>query len=387
MGENNLAVKVTADIVDLQTKFSIAQANVRGMTSELNKLATASAKGLIDRAGSARMQPRVGDLLHARSAGSEFANKLTEAGVKVGGFGNRAKAETAGVGGAFETMSGTVNRALQFTGIGLAIEGIRKVAEAITEVGQRANDIRNMSEVLGVTGTQFQAMQIAAEETGIEANQLFRAMEKLVNVLHEARDKSGAAVEKLKELGITNEQINNKAFDAAQMMAYFSGRLNDASTAVSDQEAMLKVLGPRVALASRAFKEMGSDVAVWADKVREANGTTDEQNQRLSGIAAYWAHVGLQIENARSKLVIWSADALKGTELANMMQAGLGGHPDVSPNQGSVTGKIDRSQSEAQAKALTATQAGNAAITKDTLDSIRDQIEGKIGRASCRERV
>src|SRR5258708_27437700 len=78
MGENNLAVKVTADIVDLQTKFSIAQANVRGMTSELNKLATASAKGLIDPAGSARMQQLAGDLLHARNAASR-AGRVDEA--------------------------------------------------------------------------------------------------------------------------------------------------------------------------------------------------------------------------------------------------------------------------------------------------------------------
>jgi hypothetical protein len=401
---NNLAVKVTADVADLNSNFLIAQARANALATELRALAKATG-GIANPAAIAGMQQLSGDLIAARQKVAGMAEELGKAGVSAGGFGNRMRTETQGIGGAFESMSGMVNNALKFSGIGLAIEGIHKLSEAITEAGQRANDIRNMSEVIGVTGTQFQAMQIAAEETGIEANQLFRAMEKLVNVLHEARDKSGAAVEKLKELGITNDQINNKAFDAAQMMAYFSSRLNDASTAASEQEAMLKVLGPRVALASRAFKELGSDVGVWTQKVREANGTTDEQNKRLSEMAAYWAHIGRQIENATSKMLIWSADATKGAQLASMAAAltapGLAGvaaltapEPPKPAAQGSVSGKIDRSggaaasadadaRSAAAQRAQAAIAAANAAITKDTLDSIRDQIEGtKQGSAA-----
>jgi hypothetical protein len=51
MGGNNLSVKITADQTDLVAKFAIAKASVSGFSAELNKLARASAAGIIDAGG------------------------------------------------------------------------------------------------------------------------------------------------------------------------------------------------------------------------------------------------------------------------------------------------------------------------------------------------
>jgi hypothetical protein len=87
MSDSNLSVRITADVVDLQTKFAIAQANVRSLTSEINKLASASAKGIIDPTGSARLQQVAGDLLHARSEAGSLAGALEKAGVSASSLG------------------------------------------------------------------------------------------------------------------------------------------------------------------------------------------------------------------------------------------------------------------------------------------------------------
>jgi hypothetical protein len=89
MSDSNLAVKITADVADLQVKFAIAQATTRGLTSEMNKLAAVSAKGIIDPAGSAKLQQVAGDLLHARGEAGALAGAMERAGVSVGGFGTR----------------------------------------------------------------------------------------------------------------------------------------------------------------------------------------------------------------------------------------------------------------------------------------------------------
>lgn len=89
MSDNTLAVKITADIVDLQTKFAVAKAEVNGLTSEMNKLAKASAAGTIDAAGTQRLQQFAGDLLAARQASQGYAAELEKAGFSVSTFGQK----------------------------------------------------------------------------------------------------------------------------------------------------------------------------------------------------------------------------------------------------------------------------------------------------------
>src|SRR5205814_5934152 len=123
---------------------------------------------------------------------------------------------------------------------------------------------------------------------------------------------------------------------------------NDANTKIAEQAALLKELGPRQALASRAIAAMGSDTAAWEVIAKKANATTDEQNKELSELAAYWAHVGTVIDNTKSKLILWTAEVLKGTELAGMANAVVGpSEPEHKPGAeaggGVASGTIDRS--------------------------------------------
>jgi hypothetical protein len=87
MSDSNLAVRITADIAELQVKFAVAKAEVAGLTSEMNKLAKASASGLIDPAGSARLQQVAGDMLAAKQQAAGYSAELTKAGFATNTFG------------------------------------------------------------------------------------------------------------------------------------------------------------------------------------------------------------------------------------------------------------------------------------------------------------
>lgn len=388
MGENTLSVKITADIVDLQSKFAVAKAQVSGLTAEMNKLAKQSAAGILDPAGSARLQQVTGDMLHARGEAAQFAKQLNEAGISVGGFASRAKSETGGVAGAFEAMAGKVNAALAFSGVGLAIEGIRKLTEVISEAATRATEIRTMSEVLGVTTTQYQAMQVAAEEAGVTDEQLFRATEKLTQIMTDARNESGGAIEKLKMLGITNEQIRDTTFGAAEMIAFLSSQLNDGRIGAAEMAALSRELGARGAVAAQAIKELGGNTEEWRKKADAVNGLLPPQIEHLHEIGVEFGMIGRIMENTISKTVLWGADSEKAVAAASAMIPGLGALAEafdlIKPQKiempgGPAGGKVHLTGAENtaadQAAQLAATHEGGAAITKDTLDAIRDQIE------------
>lgn len=89
MSGNNLAVKITADVVDLQAKFSVARAEVSGLTAEMNKLARASAQGIIDPAGAARLQQVTSDFVAAKTQVAALGQQLSTASAGVLGFSSR----------------------------------------------------------------------------------------------------------------------------------------------------------------------------------------------------------------------------------------------------------------------------------------------------------
>lgn len=78
MGGNNLSVKITADVVDLQTKFGIAKAEAAGLSAELTKLNRAAAAGNLSILPGA-MQQLVGDFAAAKTQANSLGVALGQA--------------------------------------------------------------------------------------------------------------------------------------------------------------------------------------------------------------------------------------------------------------------------------------------------------------------
>lgn len=98
---NNIAVSITADIVDLQSKFGTARAELAATEAEFRKLARASAQGVLSDADKARYAQLSQTLLEQRSAVRALSGDLAEAGFASSTFGRaaaRAGEEAAGLG-------------------------------------------------------------------------------------------------------------------------------------------------------------------------------------------------------------------------------------------------------------------------------------------------
>lgn len=296
MAGNNLSTKVTADVVDLQTKFAIAKAETNALASEMNKLARQSAAGIIDPAGQARLQQVAEDMLHAKSAASDLAEQMKRAGDSgqgLAGAMESVRSPLQAIGGMWETL-----------GLAAAYEGFRKLIEVVVEFGERAKQISTVSDVLGVTAEQMQALQAAGEEAGVGEQTLTRSSEQLVIMLQKARDGSSSAIDKLRALGVSTEQINDPTFRLNDLLQTLHDRLTDSTTAQSTQNALMADFGARTALVVEALKKYDGSAAGVAAVMDRLNGLSGEQNKELAELDTQWKEFKTSIENTSEKATL-----------------------------------------------------------------------------------
>lgn len=99
---NNLAIKVTTDIVDAQAKLSVLNADLRATERQINSLARAGAAGSLDAAGAQQLQALTAHALELKSEMQPLAVTVADAGFAVRGFG--AAAVQAGENAAMFTV-------------------------------------------------------------------------------------------------------------------------------------------------------------------------------------------------------------------------------------------------------------------------------------------
>lgn len=299
---NNLSVAVSADVTDLQVKFAVAKAETNALTSEMNKLAKQSAAGIIDPTGAARLQEVAGDLIKAKSQAASLSAEFKE-----------MTGATQGVGSALEDMRDKLHSAFEITGAAIAVESVMKLGEAIEQLGERAITIRTTSDVLGVTGEQFQAMQIAAEEAGVSMESVTRVAEKMNVALFEARGGSSAATEKLLSLGISTQQIQDPMFKVNDLLGVLHDRLTDAATKQEEMLEITKEFGNRAVLVSEALVKYDGSAQSVAEVMSTINGVTDEQTKKLAEAKAYWGELGNAMSNTASKALVAMTNLLPHT--------------------------------------------------------------------------
>ena len=358
---DTLSVKITADIAEMQAKFAVARAEAAGLTRELNQLARATAAGTIDPAGSARLNAAAGAMLQARQRADELAQAL-----------GRTHQVAGGVGGALEQMAGSFNTALKLTGIGLAIDGLTRLMGVVSELGQRATEVRAFSEILGVTTDEFQAMGVAAGRGGTTQEVFARAGEHMIAVLQKAREGSGQAVEKLRLLGVTVDEIHDPAFTLNNLFQLLHDRLTNSATAQATMNELVAQLGPRAALAGEAIKQYdGSQQGVQA-AMAQVNGLSREQIDRLHEMGTWWAEVGRAVANAGGKMLIYAADAAKVRNAD--LGADIGGGGAGIPEKAAAAAADVRKTSTDAIATLNRAADTLTQITKSDIENVRDQI-------------
>jgi hypothetical protein len=380
---NNLRFGIDVDIVKLQTKFAITKAEISGLTGEMAKLARTFNAGALDSAGQARMQQVAEAMLLAKQRAAELAEQLNKSGASFAHFGAQASQGIGGIGGALEAMQSKVSIALKFTGIGIAIAGLERLAQAFSAVGARAAEIRSMADVLGVTVEQLQSMSAAADAAGVSTETLSRFAERLAGLFQQARDGSGEAVEKLKLLGITNQQIASTTFGVNDALGALHAKLTDASTATATQNEILAEFGPRGALAIEVLKRYSGSAGEVAAEMQRLNGLNAEQAASAADTYAAYREWGTWLENTFTKALDATAQGLART--AEVMLSTPAKMPalQASVQVPSIAPQVQRDAAVAQA-ALQTVDVTAHKVTQDELNSLRELVEAQAQGSAAR---
>ncbi len=363
MSENTLGVRITADILDFNTKFGVASATAKALKKDFDDLAKQSAAGLLDPAGLAQLQEASRAMLEAKATAAELKEQL-----------QGTREESSSLGEAFEGLRGKISNAFEVTGIAVAYEGIKEITEAIEQAGQRMLEMRTNADVLGVSTDQFQAMGAAAEEAGVPVETLTRAAERLSAMLTEARDGSGAAVEKLKTLGLTLDQIHDPAFTVADVMLVLHDRLTDSATATNTMNELVRELGARAGLTAEAIKKLDLSQEGMSETLAKLHSLTKREIDDGAELAIKVGEQHTKIANS------WDRIILKAQEYAQWAKKNLsfafsaipsidatshfltGEEPKEESKEhgekshGSDSGTIDRGEAEQSAQAQMALQ-------------------------------
>lgn len=338
---SNLSVKLELVDAGFAANIAVAKARVTEFSGGLKEAAREALN--FDAATAASSQA----VQQAAANYAQAKGKLAELNEQM----KATRQSSGGMGGAIEEIRTGLSTAFQVTGIAAAVQGVRMLGDAVQNLGAHAIEIRSLSEVLGVTTSQLQAMQVAGEESGTSIEVLARAGERLTTILTQARDGSGAAVEKLHALGISTADIADPTFQLNELLAVLKTRLTDTISAEQTRKALLQELGARTALAVVAIKEYDGSTQGVAAAMARVNGLSTEQIERLKGMKTWWSELGTTIANAASKALIFassyaSAAAASGAAVDTGKAAAVSGPGRVASSTGEQQGAQDSARQQ-----------------------------------------
>lgn len=271
---DNLSVKITADVADLQAKLAIAKAQYSALISELNKGAREAANnGLSD-----KLSP---DLLRVAEAATAAQAKMKSLRAELKAAGADAL-HTHGPLGDLTQMFGVAREAAGMFGVALS-------AGAIVEFGKQALEnaasIQEEADMLGISTTALQAYQYAARDSGVATDQADMFLRRFIANLGAAEESgAGPAAKAIERLGLTVDQLAADPSNAVYVFAAALERIKDPAErariemelggrAGQDVNAMLDKLAPgydAVATAARNAGQMldpGTNAAAAQAKI------------------------------------------------------------------------------------------------------------------------
>ena len=306
---NNIAVSITADVVDLQAKRAVMSAELKAATKDLNAFAKeAATTGATD-------QLRAGMLASAEAAEKARAkialvtqelkelNHVPEP-PRHGFEGLTASISQTGVHlresiGLFTEFRAAMMEVAEVLLVAFAVE---RIAEWAEHMGEAAEKTKHMAETFGMTIAEVQGLDAIAKETGMDFDALAKGMGILDKNTIAAADGNGKVAAALKAVGVAA----NDGKSQMERMLVISDRFKEMDD------------GPKkVALAMELFGKSGKDLIPILNMGSEGLQELDRVTQDYSAGALFASEANKELRdwldqvNARGMALADSTDTTK----------------------------------------------------------------------------
>ena len=132
-------------------------------------------------------------------------------GKLAGGGGGGLMGGLLGKGG----VAGLARMVPQLAAAAAAMWGIRKAAQGIGDAVDRIDSLAKTSQKLGMTLNALNGLRFAGGQTGVSANTMDMALQRMTRRLAEAAQGSGEAKDAIKQLGLNAQQLAQMSPDKA----------------------------------------------------------------------------------------------------------------------------------------------------------------------------
>ena len=241
--------------------------------------------------------------------------------------GNLSKGGAGGSGGLLGGMFGAgmakgLGKAIPLLGAYIALmKTIRKVSNGIKEASTRVDALAKASRKLGMTTEALNGLRFAAKQTGVNANTMDMALQRMTRRLAEAAHGSGEAKGAIEQLGLDAKELAQMSPDQAFL------KITDAMKGVTHPAEKLRLAfklfdSEGVALVNTMAAGSGA-IQNMMDKGNALNGITGENaakfeafndatNELKLAIEGLWQEVGLML----LPLLVDVVETLKGMTMA-----------------------------------------------------------------------
>lgn len=219
--------------------------------------------------------------------------------------------EAVNLGEKFDELKNSLHAAFEAGGILIAAEALHKLGEELEQATEHATQIVNMSDVLGISVEQFQALEGAANRAGVGMSMVTRTAVRLEEDFKKAAEGNDSMSLKLLNLGFTLEQINDKGFSSSDMIGTLAEHLRDGATATDTMSGITAAFGARAKMVAEALKEYDGSAEGVARAMDVLNGLTKEEAESLHKVHGAISDFSTDAGNAWAKSMLWAGGILE----------------------------------------------------------------------------
>jgi hypothetical protein len=301
---SNISVAITANSADLQAKLALAQAALRGTTTEVNAAARAIV-GMGDAVNDnalASFESLVQQQTEARAAVAAFRTELGETVAGRGGL-VALRAEVEGMAAPMRNATAAFAAFGEAFGLAFAADRVLGGLDRLAEAGE---DLQKLSETTGIAVETLSGWHYAADQVGVSAEDLDTGLMRLGRNIQAALvDPTGQAAHAFALAGFSADDLRAHSNDLQYVLLKMADAFRAHSEGAQADALAMELVGRQGAELVPFLREGSDGIEAMVQKNRELGNemtgqmATAMKNYRdqVKDLSAAWHGLGLALAN------------------------------------------------------------------------------------------
>ena len=227
--------------------------------------------------------------------------------------------------GAVEGVGDKLKEMAAFLGAGLSLEGLKglvdKLSETASEALKTAEEMQNLSEVLGVSATTIQTVSLAAHLVGGNLDTATTAITRLSKSAAEANAGNAKLLNDFKALGIGADQLAKLLEHPDDLIRVVTQHLSEFANNGDKVAITTQLMGRGAATAIPMIQELGKHYGELEDQAKKFAGVTDDTIRAMADQQKEFNRTGVEVKGLALKFTAELLPAIKAAQ--EQMKAGI----------------------------------------------------------------